>query len=213
MSIHIQSFTFNPFQENTYLLYDESKQCLIIDPGCSNSAERKQLIDFVEEKSLLPVRLLNTHCHIDHILGNKFVSDTYKLDLEANKNDLRTLEAGRVSAEIFGIEYEESPLPKVFLEEGDVIQIGESQLEIAFTPGHSAGSICFYNRQQKFIIGGDVLFYQSIGRTDLPGGNHAQLLESIRTKLFTLPDDFTVYPGHGPSTTIGFEKMHNPFLG
>ena len=213
MSIHIQSFTFNPFQENTYLLYDESKQCLIIDPGCSNSAERKQLIDFVEEKSLLPVRLLNTHCHIDHILGNKFVSDTYKLDLEANKNDLRTLEAGRVSAEIFGIEYEESPLPKVFLEEGDVIQFGESQLEIVFTPGHSAGSICFYNRQQKFIIGGDVLFYQSIGRTDLPGGNHAQLLESIRTKLFTLPDDFTVYPGHGPSTTIGFEKMHNPFLG
>jgi hydroxyacylglutathione hydrolase len=210
--ISIHAFTFNPFQENTYLLFDATKQCVIIDPGCSNDAERKQLTDFITANSLTPVKLVNTHCHIDHILGNKFISTTYGLELEANENDLKTLAAGRVSADIFGIEYEESPLPKLFLNEGDTVLFGDSKLEIVFTPGHSAGSICFINAENKFVIGGDVLFYQSIGRTDLPGGNHQQLLESIRTKLFVLPADYTVYPGHGPSTTIGFEQKNNPFL-
>lgn len=210
--ISIHAFTFNPFQENTYLLFDATKQCVIIDPGCSNDAERKQLADFITANSLTPVKLVNTHCHIDHILGNKFISTTYGLELEANENDLKTLAAGRVSADIFGIEYEESPLPKLFLNEGDTVLFGDSKLEIVFTPGHSAGSICFINAENKFVIGGDVLFYQSIGRTDLPGGNHQQLLDSIRTKLFVLPADYTVYPGHGPSTTIGFEQKNNPFL-
>lgn len=210
--ITIQTFTFNPFQENTYLLFDDTNDCVIIDPGCSNTNERKLLKDFIKKNNLKPVKILNTHCHIDHILGNKFIADTYKLGLEANEKDLKTLAAGRVSAEIFGIDYEESPQPSVFLNEGDVVKFGESALEIVFTPGHSTGSICFYNRDDKFVIGGDVLFFQSIGRTDLPGGNHQLLLESIRTKLFTMPDDFTVYPGHGPSTTIGFEKENNPFL-
>jgi hydroxyacylglutathione hydrolase len=210
--ISIKTFTFNPFQENTYILYDESLASAIVDPGCSNSQERKMLVDFINLNKLKPVKLLNTHCHIDHILGNKFIADTYNLGLEANENDLRTLEAGKVSAEIFGIEYELSPLPSVFLNEGDTIMFGDSELEILFTPGHSMGSICFLNRKDKFIIGGDVLFYQSIGRTDLPGGNHNQLLQSIRTKLFTLPNDFIVYSGHGTTTTIGFEKLNNPFL-
>jgi hydroxyacylglutathione hydrolase len=210
--ISIHAFTFNPFQENTYLLFDATKQCVIIDPGCSNDAERKQLTDFITANSLSPVKLVNTHCHIDHILGNKFISTTYGLELEANENDLKTLAAGRVSADIFGIEYEESPLPSLFLNEGDNVLFGDSKLEIVFTPGHSAGSICFINAENKFVIGGDVLFYQSIGRTDLPGGNHQQLLDSIRTKLFVLPADYTVYPGHGPSTTIGFEQKNNPFL-
>lgn len=210
--ITIQSFTFNLFQENTYLLFDATKECVIIDPGCSTNSERDTLKNFIEQNELKPVKLLNTHCHIDHILGNKFIADTYALGLEANENDLRTLDAGKVSAEIFGIEYELSPLPSHFLNEGDIVKFGNSELEIVFTPGHSTGSICFYNRSDKFVIGGDVLFYQSIGRTDLPGGNHEQLLTSIRTKLFTLPDDFTVHPGHGPSTSIGFEKVNNPFL-
>lgn len=210
--ISIKTFTFNPFQENTYILYDESLASAIVDPGCSNSQERKMLVDFINLNKLKPVKLLNTHCHIDHILGNKFIADTYNLGLEANENDLRTLEAGKVSAEIFGIEYELSPLPSVFLNEGDTITFGDSELEILFTPGHSMGSICFLNRKDKFIIGGDVLFYQSIGRTDLPGGNHNQLLQSIRTKIFTLPNDFIVYSGHGTTTTIGFEKLNNPFL-
>ena len=208
----IKSFTFNPFQENTYLLFDATNQCAIIDPGCSNETERRELSEFIEEHKLKPVKLLNTHAHIDHILGNKFVADKYQLNLEMNENDLQTLASGTVSAAIFAIEYDVSPQPKVFLNEGDKVKFGETELEIVFTPGHSKGSICFYNKAEKFIIGGDVLFRQSIGRTDLPGGNHEQLLESIRTKLFTLPDDFTVYPGHGDSTTIGFEKMNNPFL-
>ncbi len=210
--ITIQAFTFNPFQENTYLLFDETHECAIIDPGCCNAAERKVLRDFIENKKLKPVKLLNTHAHIDHILGNKFIADSYGLELEMNEKDLKTLASGAISAAIFAIDYEESPQPKVFLNEGDSVYFGKTSLEIVFTPGHSMGSICFYNRNDKFIIGGDVLFYQSIGRTDLPGGNHAQLLTSIRTKLFTLPDDFTVYSGHGPSTTIGFEKLNNPFL-
>jgi len=129
-----------------------------------------------------------------------------------HQDDVITLESGKVSASIFGIDYDESPQPGVFINEGDLIFFGNSQMEIVFTPGHSRGSICFFNRNEKFIIGGDVLFLESIGRTDLPGGNHTQLLDSIKNKLFTLADDFTVHPGHGPSTTIGHEKMYNPFL-
>ena len=210
--IRIQSFTFNPFQENTYILFDETLQCVIIDPGCSTDSERNVLKNFIEKNKLTPVRLLNTHSHIDHILGNKFVADTYKLGMEMNELDLPTLAAGATSAAIFAIEYDESPQPVKFLNEGDTIEFGNSKLEIFFTPGHSRGSICFYNTHQKFVIGGDVLFYQSIGRTDLPGGNHQQLLESIQTKLFSLDNDVKVYSGHGPTTSIGFEKMNNPFL-
>ncbi len=210
--ITLHSFTFNPFQENTYVLADETGECVIIDPGCSNAQEQSKLALYITEQKLKPVKLLNTHCHIDHILGNKFVADTYQLELEMHQKDLQTLAAGKVSADIFGIPYEESPSPTKFLEEGDVISFGNSTLDIVFTPGHSTGSICFISRADKLVIGGDVLFYQSIGRTDLPGGNHQQLLTSIRTKLFTLPADFKVYPGHGPATTIGFEKENNPFL-
>ena len=210
--IKLHSFTFNPFQENTYVLADETGECLIIDPGCSNTQEQSKLTLFITAQKLKPLRLLNTHCHIDHILGNKFIADTYQLELEMHQKDLQTLAAGKVSADIFGIAYEESPAPTKFLEEGDKIYFGNSILDIVFTPGHSAGSICFISHADKLVIGGDVLFYQSIGRTDLPGGNHQQLLDSIRTKLFTLPADFTVYPGHGPATTIGFEKENNPFL-
>ncbi len=210
--IKIQSFTFNPFQENTYVLHDDSNECLIIDPGCYNLEERKALVDYIEKNALTPVKLLNTHAHIDHILGNKFIADKYSLKLEMHQDDVITLESGKVSASIFGIDYDESPQPGVFINEGDLIIFGNSQMEIVFTPGHSRGSICFFNRNEKFIIGGDVLFLESIGRTDLPGGNHTQLLDSIKNKLFTLADDFTVHPGHGPSTTIGHEKMYNPFL-
>ena len=132
--------------------------------------------------------------------------------MEMNELDLPTLAAGATSAAIFAIEYDESPQPVKFLNEGDTIEFGNSKLEIFFTPGHSRGSICFYNTHEKFVIGGDVLFYQSIGRTDLPGGNHQQLLDSIQTKLFSLDNDVKVYSGHGPVTSIGFEKMNNPFL-
>ena len=208
----VQSFTFNPFQENTYVLFDASKDCVIIDPGCSSTAEQEILLSFIKDNNLKPVKLLNTHCHIDHILGNKFCADVFKLPLQANKKELRTLDAGMVSAQIFGIHYDESPLPEIFLDEPDTIVFGESELQVLFTPGHSEGSICFYNQKDKFLIGGDVLFFQSIGRTDLPGGNHQQLLSSIKNKLFNLPEEVKVYPGHGPATTLAYERMHNPFL-
>lgn len=210
--LEIKSFTFNAFQENTYILFDETKECAIIDPGCSNAMEEKKLADFIEENKLKPTKLLNTHCHIDHILGNRFVAEKYNLKLEINEHDLPTLEAGERVAQMYNIDYNPSPEPSVFLTENDKIKIGNYDLEIFFTPGHSPGSITFYNKQQQFIIAGDVLFYGSIGRTDLPGGNHQTLIKSIKQKLFLLKDVTTVYSGHGITTTIGFEKLNNPFL-
>jgi hydroxyacylglutathione hydrolase len=210
--ISIHSFTFNPIQENMYLLFDESKDCVIIDPGCYDDTERAVLAKFIADKQLKPVKLLNTHCHLDHIFGNGFVAKKYDLKLEINKHDQRILDAFKMSCDLYGMNCDPSPQPSVFLEEGDVIEFGNSKLEILFTPGHSPGSITFYNREEKFMIAGDVLFYGSIGRTDLPGGSHETLINNIKTKLFPLGDDFKVYSGHGQPTTIGFERKNNPFL-
>jgi glyoxylase-like metal-dependent hydrolase (beta-lactamase superfamily II) len=195
-----------------YLLFDESKDCVIIDPGCYDDTERAVLSEFIAEKGLKPVKLLNTHCHLDHIFGNGYVAKKYDLKLEFNKNDMRIFEAFQMTCDLYGMSCDPSPQPSVFLEEGDIIEFGNSKLEILFTPGHSPGSITFYNREEKFMIAGDVLFSGSIGRTDLPGGNHETLINNIKTKLFPLGDDFKVYSGHGPVTTIGNEKKHNPFL-
>lgn len=210
MKIH--SLTFNYFSENTYVLYDDTKQCAIIDPGCSNREEEKQLSTFIEKNELKPVLLLNTHCHIDHILGNYFVADTYKLDLHIHKEDLPVLNAGTLIAERYGFPYNPSPQPAHFLEEGKPVHFGNTRLEVIFTPGHSAGSVCFINPFEKSIIAGDVLFNGSIGRTDLPGGDFDTLKNSIQTKLYKLPDDYIVYPGHGDPTSIGKEKNTNPFV-
>lgn len=210
--IHIQCFVFNPFQENTYILFDETKECVIIDPGCNNDSEKKKLVDFIEEKNLKPVKLLNTHCHIDHVFGNSFAAKKYKIGLETHKEDLVVLQSLLQVSHLYGLNAEESVDPAKFLNEGDIVTFGKSFLEILFTPGHSPGSICFISRENKLIISGDVLFYGSIGRTDLPGGHHETLLNSIRTKLFVLDDDLLVFPGHGEQTSIGFEKKHNPFL-
>jgi hydroxyacylglutathione hydrolase len=210
--INIQTFTFNAFQENTYVLFDQTRECVIIDPGCYDNQEQRILSDFIEQNQLKPVKLLNTHSHVDHILGNRFVADKFKLKLAMNEHDLaglrRTVDYGRV----YGFQVDESPEPEEFLNEGDEVLFGESRLEVLFTPGHSPGSITFYNQLQNFIISGDVLFLQSIGRTDLPGGHHQTLIESIKNKLFVLGEKCTVYPGHGPSTSIGYEKINNPFL-
>lgn len=210
--MQIQKFTFNYFSENTYLLYDETLECAIIDPGCCNREEENTLKNFITSKNLNPVLLLNTHCHIDHILGNAFVADTYNLNLHIHKEDLQVLIAGTVVADRYGIPYNPSPNAEVFLEEGQTISFGNTSLDIVFTPGHSPGSICFINHKNKNVIGGDVLFQGSIGRTDLPGGDFETLANSIRTKLYTLPDDYIVYPGHGDETTIGIEKISNPFV-
>jgi glyoxylase-like metal-dependent hydrolase (beta-lactamase superfamily II) len=209
--LHIQVFVFNPFQENTYVLYDESKEAVIIDPGCYEDDEKSELTEFIRANELKVMMLLNTHCHIDHVLGNAFIKETYHTKLFLHLNDEPVLKAVGVYASNYGFhQYAESSADK-YLKDGDEIDFGHQKFKVLFVPGHSPGHIVFYNEKEKVVIGGDVLFKNSIGRTDLPGGDADTLIKSIHEKLFTLPDDVTVFPGHGPTTVIGFEKVSNPF--
>jgi glyoxylase-like metal-dependent hydrolase (beta-lactamase superfamily II) len=208
----IKIFQFNPFQENTYILFDTTGDCAIVDPGCQTQSEREILTDFIDNQKLKPIHLLNTHCHIDHVLGNNFISKHYDLDLAVGSMELDVLAAVYKSAMVYGINYDRSPEPKILLNEGDVVSFGGIELAVLHVPGHSPGHITFIDYQNEIIIGGDVLFRNSIGRTDLPGGNHATLIESITQKLLPLGDNYRVYPGHGPVSSIGYEKNHNPFL-
>lgn len=210
--MNLKKFTFNPYQENTYVLFDETGACVIIDPGMYDGAEQNQLVNFIKEHNLKPTLLLNTHCHIDHVLGNKFVFDQWGLKPQFHKGELFILQAVAGYAPQMGMRYDLSPEPDTFLPETGTVNFGQSTLELVFAPGHSPAHLCFYAKEENFLIGGDVLFFQSIGRTDLPGGNHQQLIKSIKETVFLLPDDCEVFPGHGPSTSIGFEKMNNPFL-
>lgn len=212
MSLKIQSITFNPFEENTYIISNDNGECIIIDPGCYDQPERDELARIIKDAGWTPTRLINTHCHIDHILGNAFVANTYNIGLEIHQGELPVLQSGNAVAGMYGVPYQTSPTPVSFLDETTELIFGGVQVKILFTPGHSPASICFYNATDGWLVGGDVLFHESIGRTDLPGGDHATLINSIRTKLFPLPDEIIVYPGHGLQTTIGYEKMFNPFL-
>lgn len=211
--LQIKSFTFNPFQENTYLVYDQDGNAAIIDPGCHTAAERRELADFMEENNIHPSLLLNTHCHIDHVLGNDWVKNTYKIPLLIHHLELPVLKSVEVYAPNYGFHGYSSAEPDGYLEEGKQISIGSEKLEILFVPGHSPGHVVFLHADSNRAIGGDTLFHGSIGRTDLPGGNHQQLLSKIKSVLFFLPDKTTIFPGHGPETTIGFEKENNPFVG
>lgn len=206
------SFANNPFQENTYIVYDDSKECIIIDPGCYTENERTTLINFIEENELKPVRLINTHCHLDHICGNQFIANKYGLKLEANKEELPILEHAPKAAQMYGFPMQASPEIEIFLDEKDIVKFGKSELHILFTPGHSPGSLSFYSEKHGFVIAGDVLFRQGIGRTDLPLGDYDTLIQSIKEKLFTLPKKTVVYSGHGPETSIGYELVNNPFF-
>ena len=208
----VAGFVFNPFQENTYVVYDETNDCVIIDPGCQSTIEQQVLIDFISSENLIPVKLINTHCHIDHILGNHFVYKQFGLLPEMHKEELPVLEAASSYGSQFGMQLEPSPGPVVFHKDGDVIRFGNTELAVLYTPGHSPGEISLFNEKQDFVIAGDVLFQQSIGRTDLPGGDYDTLINSIKTKLLTLDDHVKVYSGHGPESTIGFERTNNPFL-
>lgn len=210
--ITVKRFAFNPFQENTYILHDDSGECIIIDPGMDSPEEEALLSEYIEENKLKPVRLINTHAHIDHILGNKYVADTYGLPLEAHKDCEHFIKSASGQAQMFGLNLGETKSIDKYLNEGDTIEFGNSSLEIFHTPGHADGSLCFYGDKDHFVITGDVLFNQSIGRTDLPTGDYNLLQKSIWEKLFTLPENTTAYPGHGPETIIGFEKLHNPFV-
>ncbi|MDX2303451.1 MAG: MBL fold metallo-hydrolase [Microscillaceae bacterium] len=210
--IHIHSFVFSPFTENTYILSDETQEAVIIDPGCNNTQEENTLHHYIETNALKVVKLLNTHCHIDHVFGNQFIKDTYGVQLYMHRLDIPTLKANKMVAQMYGIVRFVESEPDVFVEEGDTIEFGNSQLEVLFVPGHAPGHVVFLNRAQKFAISGDVLFQMGIGRYDFPGCSYPDLMHSIRHKLFLLEEDLTVYPGHGPTTTIGFEKINNPFL-
>src|SRR5476651_2738275 len=208
----ITSFVNNPYQENTYIVYDETGECAIIDPGMYTAAEQNAVVNFIKENHLRPVLLLNTHCHIDHVLGNKFVLEHYGLKPKFHAGELPVLEAVVAYAPAMGIRYDVSPLPEEYLPEQGTAGFGNTQLDLVFAPGHSPAHLCYYDKKDNILIGGDVLFRSSIGRTDLPGGSFKQLVDNIEEKLFTLPDDCRVYPGHGPETTIGYEKQTNPFL-
>ncbi len=208
----IFSFTFGPFQENTYLLTDKTGECIIVDPGCFTFAEQQELKSFIQNHQLKPVQLLNTHCHLDHVAGNRFIYDEYQLLPVIHPLDLPVLEMQENSSRLYGLPCDKSPAPKNFFKDKDRIKFGETELEVHFAPGHSPGHVVFFNSKTKALIGGDLLFRGSIGRTDLPGGNHETLIHSIKNVLFPLGDDVIVNSGHGPETTIGHERMTNPFL-
>ena len=210
--LSIKSFTFNPVQENTYVLYNAQGQCCIIDPGCYFDEERATLKEFIVKSGLTPVLLLNTHCHLDHVFGNKFVHETWNLTLHIHEKEKIVLETAPIAGKTWQLPFDNYEGPLATLKEGETIEVGDDELQIRFVPGHSPGSVCFYHEAGGFVIGGDVLFNGSIGRSDLPGGDYDTLINSIQTQLFTLPDDTKVYPGHGSMTTIGFEKMNNPFV-
>jgi len=203
---------FNEFQENTYVLWDETKECVIVDPDCYAPAEQSELVDFIRLHQLKPVKLLNTHCHIDHVLGNDRVMQQYDIELYMHEGEIFTYNDTLRWTTLFGMPSLLIPIKKVFVSEKDSIKFGNSTLSIAFTPGHSAASITFYNLEWQFAIVGDVLFRESIGRTDLPGGNYNMLIHSIRTQLLLWPDEMRIYSGHGELTTIGHERKFNSFL-
>ncbi len=211
--IKIHKFIFNPFAENTYILWDAiSLEAAIIDPGCYEEYEKNLLKDFVERNQLRPKYLINTHCHIDHIVGNAFIKKEFNVEFIMGKRDVFLLDIQFDHAYEFGFDMEKSPDPDSFLSEERIIKLGESEIKSLFTPGHSPGEFCLYCPNENICITGDVLFNEAIGRTDLWSGEYEALIDSIQNKLFILPDETKIYPGHGEDSTIGYEKDHNPFL-
>lgn len=208
----IKLFEFSPIQENTYLLYNEFNDCIIIDPGCYFDEEKQTLKNFIKSNNLNPKYLINTHCHLDHVFGNKFVAEEFNLIPHIHPLEKKLLDYAPTSGLMYNLPFDNYSGELKYIEEGASIKLGTDELISLFTPGHSPGSLSFYCKKQSFVISGDVLFYQSIGRTDLPGGNLETLLTSIRKQLFVLPDETEVYSGHGQKTSVGEEKRSNPFL-
>ncbi len=209
----IKSFAFNIFSENTFIVWDElTKESVVIDPGCSNQSEEEKLTDYLSEHNLEVKYLINTHCHIDHILGCKFIKEKFNTIYYAPEKDLSLLERAEVQAAAFGLTIDKIPKPDKFLSEDLQLNLGRSRMSFLFTPGHTPGEYCIYFEKEAFCITGDVLFKNSIGRTDLWGGDYDTLIHSIKTKLFSLPDNVTIYPGHGENSKIILEKNGNPFL-
>jgi len=210
--LNIKKFTFNPVEVNAIILWDETLECVLIDPACYYPEEEIQLKQFIESNKLNPVRLLNTHGHFDHLMGNRFVKKTWGLKSEIHGDDGYLVQIAPAQAMKFGIEMHEQPACGNFLGDGELIAFGNSELKVIHVPGHSPGGVAFYCEAEQLLIAGDILFYRSIGRTDLPMGNFNLLISGIKEKLMVLNDTVKVYCGHGPETTIGSEKKNNPFL-
>ena len=210
--VSVKTFCFNAFSENTFIL-ESDKHCIIIDPGCYDEAERKELVDYIESNLLKPLSIINTHCHVDHVLGVKFIKEYFDIPFLILKEEEQVLKSVKLYAPIYGFNQYSEPEVDGYIEEGEIIKLGNSQWKILSVPGHAPGHIALYNEEDKICMAGDVLFQRSIGRTDLPGGHFDTLIKSIQMQLFTLPDDVKVYPGHGPETTIIEEKLYNPFCG
>jgi glyoxylase-like metal-dependent hydrolase (beta-lactamase superfamily II) len=211
--IQIKSFVFNPFQENTYVLFDESKEAIIIDPGCFEKHEQQELKAFIVNEGLKVVSIYNTHCHIDHVLGNYFCKEEFKAPLRIPEKEVEIYKSVKAYSANFGINNYTEVEPDQLINEQEKIEFGNSTLEILFIPGHAPGHLVFFNKAESVCIVGDVIFQRSIGRTDLPGGDHNTLINGIKNVLFTLEDKMVLYPGHGPQTSIGEEKKYNPFVG
>jgi len=211
LKLHV--FTYNPFSENTYLISNAANQCWIVDPGMSDETEERELFDFIAQEGLTPVAILNTHAHLDHIFGVQPTKKKFGIPFGIHRDEEFILKNAPYGAAMFGFQFKDVPVQDFFIEAGASVALGEEDsVQVILTPGHSPGSVCFYSEKDGWLIGGDVLFAGSIGRTDLPGGHHETLLKSIREKLLPLPDSVSVHPGHGPATTIGAERRSNPFL-
>ena len=210
--LQIKQFTFSPVQENTYILFNEHHNAIVIDPGCYSKNEEKMLQSFIEKQGLTVKKLINTHCHLDHIFGNKFVATTYNVVPIIHKAEETMLNYAPLAAEKWGLPFEMYEGNLEFVKENDIVFLDQDELLIIEAPGHSPGHICLYNKKQNFLIGGDVLFFESIGRTDLPMCNHNDLIKNIKEKLFALPNETIVYAGHNQATTIGHEKEFNPYV-
>jgi len=208
----IKKFVVNPVQENTFLLYDHTKECIVVDAGFYYPEEEKEADHYIKQYGLSLKKLVNTHCHFDHMMGIEYMRNKYNVEFAAHPDESFWVEKVVDQATLFGFEMEPVRPPDTYLSEEDTIKFGHTELKIIHVPGHSPGHIVLYEENEGILMGGDVLFYGSIGRTDLPGGDYNTLISAIKTKLFTLPDDTVVYCGHGPETTIGFEKKHNLFL-
>lgn len=210
--IHIQKFTFNPFGENTYVVYNDEKLAYIVDPGNIQDFETAEIESFISKNELKIESILLTHAHIDHVLGLQWARDTYKVPVFLHEVEQEILDRNPFTAKQYGFFMKPFEGDKKYIQEGEKLHLGNNEFEILYVPGHSPGHIAFHNTDQKIVLSGDVLFEGSIGRTDLYKGDYEQLLDSIRTKLFTLDPETKVYSGHGNPTTIGFEKDYNPFF-
>lgn len=207
----VKTFVFSPFQENTYVLYDGTKEAVIIDPGCLAQKEKETLVKFIKDNNLKVTALLQTHTHLDHVFGSAFVKRKFNVKMYMHRADLPVLRDVELRCKTWGIQGYEPVEGDEFLEAEQQFKFGDTTLHIVHVPGHAPGHVAFINAFDKYVIGGDCLFRNSIGRTDFPLCSHEQLIHSIRTKFYTLPDDFVVYAGHMDPTTIGYEKANNPF--